>query len=280
MDWRRILLAFLHDPPDKALDIGGHVARAARYASAALGEEIGPEQLHQPGIPSDQLAAALDRLPLPRHRDETGNLLGDRVVDFLADGGTIHHPLSGLKWRLPLGGTSRDPSLLESETINRISALCSILPEGEAGYHERFMALWRFLPGRWAGLNPVLSHLPADTRVPDHSIWHHNDLVAAFQAALEDGQGSAYLSFAIGPVQGFIEQAKSLRDLWSGSFLLSWLTLQAILAVIDDLPPSVVIFPALRGNPLFDWHLARKYRRAPFEALPSAPQVDAPLTPC
>ncbi len=38
----------------------------------------------------------------------------------------------------------------------------------------------------------------------------------------------AILSFKLGPVQPFIEAARTLRDLWSGSYLLSWLTANAM----------------------------------------------------
>ena len=34
-DWDLLTTAFLHDPPDKALDIRGHERRAARYLEAA-----------------------------------------------------------------------------------------------------------------------------------------------------------------------------------------------------------------------------------------------------
>ena len=36
VDWYKLLHVWLHDPVDKALDIRGHEARAARYASRAL----------------------------------------------------------------------------------------------------------------------------------------------------------------------------------------------------------------------------------------------------
>lgn len=35
-DWDRLLLAYFHDPIDKAQDIPGHERRAARYAARAL----------------------------------------------------------------------------------------------------------------------------------------------------------------------------------------------------------------------------------------------------
>ncbi len=45
------------------------------------------------------------------------------------------------------------------------------------------------------------------------------------------GDGSKeLLLFQMGPVQEFIAQARSTRDLWSGSYLLSWLVAHAIIA--------------------------------------------------
>ncbi len=49
------------------------------------------------------------------------------------------------------------------------------------------------------------------------------------------------LSFKIGPVQPFIEAARTLRDLWSGSYLLSWLTAHGMKELFNgcDLKPGV-----------------------------------------
>ncbi|MEW6637749.1 MAG: type III-B CRISPR-associated protein Cas10/Cmr2 [Actinomycetota bacterium] len=41
------------------------------------------------------------------------------------------------------------------------------------------------------------------------------------------------LHFTLGPVQGFVSQARRTRDLWAGSFLLSYLSGQAMKAVIE-----------------------------------------------
>lgn len=38
----------------------------------------------------------------------------------------------------------------------------------------------------------------------------------------------AFLAFTLGPVQTFIAAARTVRDLWTGSFLLSWLTYEAM----------------------------------------------------
>ncbi len=45
---------------------------------------------------------------------------------------------------------------------------------------------------------------------------------------------SHILHFSIGPVQGFVAQARRTRDLWAGSFLLSWLAGQAMAAVLEN----------------------------------------------
>jgi len=49
------------------------------------------------------------------------------------------------------------------------------------------------------------------------------------------------LKFQIGPVQDFIAQARSTRDLWSGSYLLSWLVAAGIRKLKQQ--GSLLIFP-------------------------------------
>jgi len=54
------------------------------------------------------------------------------------------------------------------------------------------------------------------------------------------------LHFHLGPVQGFIAEARRTRDVWAGSFLLSWLIAKAMVAAmsaasarIEDIDPDV-----------------------------------------
>lgn len=49
------------------------------------------------------------------------------------------------------------------------------------------------------------------------------------------------LHFSIGPVQGFVAQARRTRDLWAGSFLLSWLAGQAMACVLEN--SGCIAFP-------------------------------------
>jgi CRISPR-associated protein Cmr2 len=56
------------------------------------------------------------------------------------------------------------------------------------------------------------------------------------------------LHFSLGPVQGFVAQARRTRDLWAGSFLLSWLTGQAMHAVRQG--GGRIRFPDVDRDPL------------------------------
>jgi CRISPR-associated protein Cmr2 len=50
-----------------------------------------------------------------------------------------------------------------------------------------------------------------------------------------------YFHFTIGPVQGFVAQARRTRDFWAGSFILSWLSAVAIKAVKQQ--KGTILFP-------------------------------------
>lgn len=62
-----------------------------------------------------------------------------------------------------------------------------------------------------------------------------------------------YFHFTLGPVQSFVGQARRTRDFWAGSFILSWLSGVAMLAVkaqIDDpeLKEKCILFPEADPN--------------------------------
>ncbi|MEQ8693944.1 MAG: type III-B CRISPR-associated protein Cas10/Cmr2 [Gammaproteobacteria bacterium] len=168
---------------------------------------------------------------------------------MLRDGAaTLHHPLSGE--RRELGALDVRVVDLDREA----ATLCEIYDEPQ----ERFLALWRLLPSRLHAQNPAFAALPADPALPDHSIWQAADLAAAGSAAWRDAQGAALLSVTIGPVQSFIEAARSVRDLWSGSATLSWLLFEALRPPLEALGPQTIIFPALRDAPLLDLWLRKR----------------------
>ncbi|MDI7268288.1 MAG: type III-B CRISPR-associated protein Cas10/Cmr2 [Myxococcota bacterium] len=254
--WRGITLAFLHDPPDKALDIVRHVSRAAKCASALLGTEVSTQDIEAQRT-ADSKAASEDRLPVP-DAYRGGRYDESRTVNFASREpddrpGLIRHPMSGEMRRLEIPEFHRN-GLDQLEPFRKFAgAVAELEPK------LRFFALWRFYPAVVGACHPDLRLLPADTRIPDHTIWNHLDLAAAFGATQHDTGGAALLSFTLGPVQTFIAQAKSLRDLWSGSYLLSWLTFAALEPVIDEFGPTAVVFPSLRGNPICGHRLRRRF---------------------
>lgn len=61
---------------------------------------------------------------------------------------------------------------------------------------------------------------------------------------------SHILHFSLGPVQGFIGQARRTRDYWAGSFLLSYLAGHAMYALRKE-GCGEVEFPVVEGDPLY-----------------------------
>ena len=59
-----------------------------------------------------------------------------------------------------------------------------------------------------------------------------------------------YFHFTLGPVQGFVAQARRTRDFWAGSFILSWLSAVAMRAVIAQ--NGEIISPKPNEN-FFAW---------------------------
>lgn len=234
-NWTNKILAHLHDPPEKPYDFGKwHKNRAEHYAarlglSAALWLDKTP----------DWTAAGADRLIFPDPSKAPG--LGQKLA--------FRHPMTGEALNVPFEKDQGTASHLLDNSFPEYS--------GELSEAERFFLLWRcWSPAAASQANAAaLPFLPADTRIPDGSIWNHNSVVSAIEGTRgEDGKlKPALLLFQIGPVQDFISQARSTRDLWSGSYLLSWLIAHGLKKVSDELGPDSVIFPSLRGQSLFDW---------------------------
>lgn len=260
--WEDLLLCWLHDPFDKALDIPGHENRAARYASAALGRAVSKSDISNVVGSADSRAAIAERIPMPTAGRPAVRAVGPQ------DGLCLIHPTSAKKTEL---GT-RDLDL--DRGVNLIESIV----DGLGGPRERFLTLWRLLPDRIAEeFGEDMAWLPADSRIPDHTLFQHTDIAAGLYAALSGGHGAAFLSFALGPVQPFIAAARSVRDLWSGSALLSWLTFQAMTPVLEQLGPTAFVYPSLRGAPLADlWLRETGVQNAPS---PSQTARKAPSLP-
>ncbi len=272
-DWVALLLAYLHDPPDKALSIPGHVSRAGDNVKIAVGAHVSKAMLEEAVTVADPLASIIERLPMPK-----AGRKGDRVVG--PQGGQLHivHPLSADSISLQVPELNEELTAKQQEELRKVVA--NLPGQGDQQARNRFLAIWRLWPDSLADTcNACLARLPADTRTPDHTIWHHLDVTAAFKAAVTEGHGAALLTFAIGPVQRFIEAARSVRDLWSGSMILSWLAFRAMLPIIEQFGPTALIYPALRGIPLMDLWLQDSQQLGKEIPLPDAARRLTPSLP-
>jgi CRISPR-associated protein Cmr2 len=290
--WQTKLHARLHDPAEKALvllrDPAGHEGGTSRALHRDLGYDALPVKdwldpdhvevlervLFENGVPTtmyrnvlraDWWAAGADRPQWPMQEitvtTKSGRIATRKVADWAqvrwANEPVLIHPLTGREFNLK--------SLADTDIADikeRSLAHFSRLIERDAGavdWRRTLLAYWRFGPelgededsGKLGLLWPLL---PADTRVPDHSIWDHLDLTSAFAGAFAaDPEGeAALLAVSLGPVQSFIAAARSTSDLWAGSHLLSRLSWEAVKPVCQRLGPDSVLFPRLRGVPQVD----------------------------
>lgn len=294
--WHTKLHARLHDPAEKALvllrDPEGHEGGTSRALHRDLGfhdlpvkEWLDPDNaqvldtvLFKNGIPitmykavkrADWWAAGADRPQWPLQEITTASGKTIAVADWArvrwTEQPVLIHPLTGKPFDLGhLGDTDiRD---IKTRSFDHFSRL--IVKYGEVvDWQRTLLAFWRFGPELHeeednAKLGHLWPLLPADTRVPDHSIWDHLDLTSAFAGAFAaDPHGeAALLALSIGPVQSFIAAARKTEDLWAGSHLLAQLSWEAMKVVCEQLGPDAILFPRLRGVPQVDVWLRDEMR--------------------
>jgi CRISPR-associated protein Cmr2 len=253
--WQAKVAAWVHDPAEKALvllrDPAGHERGTSRRMRELLFPQGLEKSLADAVREADHWAAAADRPQFPRSQKD-GPYASWAQVDFDKDPQLVH----------PLSGDRIAPSQfgVEVEHIKAVSfdhlepLVCR--NNGGIDYRKTLLSMWRFAPESPAlGIGALWSMLPADTRVPDHSIWEHLRLCSAYAGAASTG-GAALLLLSLGPVQGFIAQARSTSDLWAGSHLLSTLAWEAMRVVAERCGPDAILFPDLHGVPVVDLWLA------------------------
>lgn len=247
--WQTKLAARLHDPAEKALILMRTAEGHEGGTSRTLLDELLPADVQQQTRgwvqKADRWASAADRAAFPNH-DADGRWPQWQQVRF--DGQPVLiHPLTGQAFDL------KELKSLEPEQIKAVSLdhFRSLTQANDA--RKTLLAYWRFGPELQASELDALWRLtPADTRVPDHTIWDHLDLTSAFAGAFAGGEQPALLAVSLGPVQSFIAAARSTSDLWAGSHLLSRLAWEAMRVICNAFGPDAILFPRLRGVPQVD----------------------------
>lgn len=269
--WDAKLSVYLHDPPDKALKIQGHEDRSARLAVVLGGLPTTDKEVYKK---ADIIASGMDRVILPSHHKDTGK---SGSVDFL-EAAILTHPTGSDG---PLRIKIKDKLSIEeiAEGMKQIINSDLGMKAGQGGLSDRFkndqagFAAARFhyvhhvLRARLAeenigGLGGLWYRLPADTPIPDHSIWQHCAMVSALTSCFRlspVGQASL-LVFNIAPVQDFISRARKLRDFWTASLILSWLSFEGMKQIIYDYGSDHVIYPSVIGQPMVNSFLTDELR--------------------
>ncbi len=271
--WLHKTKAFLHDPPDKAIHIPGHEERTNDLLAAlGINSSLSKDEYQQ----ADIIASGMDRSNLPGYnpKDETRN----GAINFSESPQLTHPTGSGEAIKIELPELFASPKDAVTETTRAIQELLKAdlgdnadnigqgLSENKkykgkeekfspARFHYLFFMLRRRLSQEnIAGLGGLWHRLPADTRMPDHSIWQHCGLVAALASCqnLSATRQASLMVYSLSPVQDFVGRARKLRDYWSGSVLLSWLAFEGIKAVMGHLGADHIIYPSLHDQPLVD----------------------------
>ena len=241
--WKTKLLAYLHNLPDKCFNIAFHDDSALDFQlHAAFTDFSEVRKLSGTVKCADHFSSAADRFVFPKRKYSPSND-GQTGSSFI-------HPLSSIPFVLK-DDVSHETEMLHQAFRDIVGAI------DEDDWRKKFFLCWR----RWLE-NAIMSNsetakylafAPADSRIPDHTIWNHMTLTSACMACFDsDELKPAFLLFQLGNVQGFISQARSTRDLWSGSYLLSWLIAHALKTISDQVGPDAVIYPNLRNNGIFD----------------------------
>jgi len=260
--WAR-LAARLHDPPEKALILMRTQAGHEGGTTRALLEDIFPggmaKDLAEAVRKADHWASAADRAAFPN--EEGGRRWPAWQQVRFAERPVVIHPLTGMPHELLALAADIDPAAAQALGTSHLRSLIQ-KQDGTTDAVSTALAFWRFgseLPGELAN---VWRQLPADSRVPDHTIHDHLDLTAALAGSFANGDQPVLMAVSIGPVQEFIAAARSTSDLWAGSHFLSRLAWEAMRAVCERFGPEAIVFPRLRGVPQVDLWLQRDMRLA------------------
>ncbi|MEM3063202.1 MAG: type III-B CRISPR-associated protein Cas10/Cmr2, partial [Nitrososphaerota archaeon] len=234
------LKAYFHDSFDKCFDIPGHEKRAQKYANLINIGNIKEAE------GADRIASCMERSLLPKEK-------------LIQEFNEIRHPLCEGVLKVDLKPPLDKILIIYDEIKNKI-------PNEE---NDKFLYIWRniqkiaFKTLKDEEVAKYISILPADTRIPDHSIWEHLKITSAINA-FWDGenrilyQNNSLLLFTIGPVQSFISQARKTIDFFMGSYILSYLTFIAMKVVIEKYGPTSIIYPDLYKQTLMDNFLIKK----------------------
>lgn len=278
--WQDKISLWLHDPVCKVFDIPHHEEIADEIAKL-LYQTNPVKEIYKA---ADMIASSLARTQLPTYKDGGG-------IDFKSSSNArVTHPLvkKDIVVELPeidIANIKADIKKLLTDDLGLDKDYSDLqsLPEEQRplnGFFDRsktpedwakalfnylFFAFKKRLRIKNIGnLGCVWDVLPADTRIPDHPLWHHLGMVSAIGSCLQEEKNISIVAYSITPVQDFIAKARKLRDYWSGSVLLSYLAFTGITSVMDTLGPDHILYPSLHNQTMVNTWLEENFHLGKF----------------
>lgn len=249
--WQNKIVAYLDESVVKVFDIKNRkqYAKSIQDSFGAITSTADAAKIQQ----AQYIASGLTRAALP---------FDDSKLEKI----TLKHPLVKNRFiDFPINNV--DVEKIVDEIKNKLADFTKNLPEKDKYrwiFNYLFFAYNKMLrKENIGGLGALWDILPADTRMPDHPMWHHFGMTSAIYSSLErnDDDSKENLSlvvYSITPVQDFIGKARKLRDYWTGSVLLSYLAFAGITAVMEELGPDHILYPSLQNQALVEQWLEKK----------------------
>jgi len=287
--WQAKLWGLLHDPVLKPLH-NNHSGRG----NNSFWRDLPPMQTwHENGWNPEESGKKIfehirlaDLISSASDRAAIGSLTS--FVNYNQQGLEITHLLSGAKHRLKLDESqhqkvlNRRKDFLEAKEQAIQDQIPSHILEGSADSLEKtkrlYWWLWRCLPEATsqALADERVALLPAETRLPDSSIWSHASLTSALAGALagydltvdqiaqnwssQQSLSHPFLaSFSFSPIQELIKASRKMRDFFAGSWLLHYLSATVSWKLAQQYGPDCLLYPSLFQQPLIDHWLLQQY---------------------
>ena len=263
--WQAKIWGLLHDPLLKSLYKDKRQQGIWEEVLLFLGNS-NPSALKQHIKDADFIAAASDRPSWDQ--DNTRGYIDYKHTKGLH----ISHLLSGNPQFMVIDGRTdagdRQDGELKAKEAKIIREQLFPLLNGlspEEQHQKAFWWLWRCLPvamAREFGDNTAL--LPADTRIPDCSVWSHNSSVSSLAGSLigleENQKSRPYLViFTLTPVQEMIKASRKMQDFWAGSWLIHYLSAKVCWKWAQKYGPDSLVYPSLYAQPLIDHWLRKRW---------------------
>ncbi len=275
--WQAKIWGLLHDPALKSLHDNSGRGGNSSWRDLAVMQDWVSRDWNPEEQEKDKQVEALKYIGLADHiasasdRGAIGSL--SHPVDYDENGLEVSHLLSEAK--LPLKLTPKaHQGLLQSGRAGFLKAHeTTLFPEAikrETDPRKVFWWLWRCLPkaaSKKFANDESLLLMPAETRLPDSSIWSHASITSALAGSLagynlkvsdienwsKDKASRPYLAtFTFTPVQELIKASRKMRDFWAGSWILHYLSAKVSWALAWKYGPDSLMYPSLFQQPLID----------------------------